>query len=150
MPPWKVNSEAVKIILPVPRAIICWPISRLITNCAFRLTSSTSSQKSSSCVAAGLRLMVPALFTRISGMMPSALSWSQNPFTALRSEKSTAWALNVRPRAVTAFSISLPDASSEALTPIILAPAPARASAMPKPIPRRHPVTRAVFPARLN
>jgi hypothetical protein len=47
-------------------------------------------------------------------------------------------------------STSLPELDNVALTPTISAPALARPTASPNPIPRLQPVTRAVWPSRLN
>ena len=126
------------------------PISRLSRNCADRLTSITSSHHSVGCSAAGWRLIVPALFTRISGTILSAASVSANPSNAALSEKSTAWPVKLRPIAVTARPTSLSSGFRLALTPIISAPACASASAMARPMPRFAPVTSAVFPERSN
>ena len=136
MPPWKLSSDAVKMIFPAPRATISLPNSRLKMNCAFKLTSMTLSQYSSGCSAAGLRRIVPALLTRMSTAGTSALTLAMNSYSASRSEKSQAYARQLRPVARTAASISLPSASSVALTPTMSAPASASATAIALPIPR--------------
>ena len=52
--------------------------------------------------------------------------------------------------AVTSFSTVLPEASRDAETPTMSAPASASPKAMDLPMPRLQPVTRAVLPDRLN
>ena len=76
------------MILPAPRSTIRFPISRLMTNCAFRLVSMTWSQYSSGCSAAGLRRIVPALFTRMSITGKSACARCRKVLTASRFPKS--------------------------------------------------------------
>ena len=56
----------------------------------------------------------------------------------------------MRPNPVTAFSMSDPDISNEAETPIISAPASAKPSAIAIPIPRLQPVTSAILPVKSN
>ena len=53
-PPWKVSNEAVKMIFPLPRAIIFAPMSRLSRNWALRFTSMTSNHISSGVLGGGL------------------------------------------------------------------------------------------------
>ena len=60
-----------KTIFPDRCSSIRAPSSRVSTNWAVRLTSSTASQSSSRWATAGLRRIVPALLTRISGVGPS-------------------------------------------------------------------------------
>ena len=80
----------------------------------------------------------------------SRFTRSINALSAPRSEKSQAYPMNSRPRSTISFSTSLPEASIEALTPTMSAPASANAWAMPRPMPRLHPVTSATLPSSLN
>ena len=136
------------MILPAPRASMSLPTSLASTNGAERFVSSTWSQSASLCSAAGARRMVPALLTSTSTVSTSSRSRPTNSRQAARSAKSHRNPRNVRPAARTARSTSLPSASSDALTPTTSAPASASATAMLRPMPRRHPVTSAVFPSR--
>src|SRR5450755_2200474 len=79
---------------------------------------------------------------------PRPVMSSAKACTAPGSAKSTAWASKLRPSAVTARSMSLPELSSDALTPMMSAPAAANAVAIANPIPRLAPVTTATLPVR--
>ena len=70
-PPWKLNMDAVKMILPAPRSTIGRASSRASTNCDVRFVCSTRRHCSSSCSSAGARAIVPALLTRMSTSSPS-------------------------------------------------------------------------------
>ena len=108
------------------------------------------SQYSSGCSAAGLRRIVPALLTRMSIRGTSRLICSMNRCSALRSEKSQAYPRKLRPVSRTRFVTGSSSPPSVALTPTMSAPASASPTAIASPIPRRQPVTSAVFPERLN
>src|SRR6185436_13848386 len=126
------------------------PIPRARTNGADRSTSSTWSQSSSPCSTAGARRMVPALLTRMSTGRSEAASVAASSVAACRSARSTRYGVNVRPSASTRRATSLPSGSRDALTPTMSAPAPASASVMARPMPRRQPVTTASRPVRSN
>src|SRR5690348_3926882 len=81
---------------------------------------------------------------------PSASSRSARARTAVRLARSTRWPRNVRPRRSTCRATALSDSSRAALTPMMSAPASARAQAIARPIPRRQPVTTATLPLRSN
>jgi hypothetical protein len=95
MPPWKLSSDAVKMILPYPRSSIPRAIAWVSTNWLDRLTSSTRSHASRGCTAAGARSIVPALLTRMSTRPPESRSASAS--TAARSAKSVAMPVNDLP-----------------------------------------------------
>ncbi len=80
----------------------------------------------------------------------SALTRPMKSYSASRSEKSQAYARQLRPVARTAVSNALPSASSVALTPTMSAPASANATAIALPMPRFAPVTSAVLPSSRN
>ena len=101
-----------KITLPVPRSTIVFPISRVSTNGAVRLIWRTESQMASPCSAAGTRMMVPALLTRMSTGRSAVATWKANSDTAVLSPRSTRKAENDRPAASTRPCTSLPAASS--------------------------------------
>ena len=79
MPPWKLSSDAVKTILPCPRATMPGADRPGQHERRVRLTSSTRSHASSRCSAAGARAMVPALLTRMSTGRPSAAEPRDQP-----------------------------------------------------------------------
>ena len=128
MPPWKLSSDAVKMILPARRSTIPRPSSRASTNGAVRFTSSMRSHVAVSKSTAGALAIEPALLTRMSIGGSLAASVPARSSTADRS----------------------PLASSCALTPTMSAPARASAWAIARPMPRRAPVTTARFPVRSN
>ena len=140
MPPWKLSSDAVKMILPWPRATIAPPTARVSANCALRLTWSTNSQSASGVFggrgAADRARVVDQDVHR--AFAPGEVR-AQSAYGLAGRRSRCGSPRRCGPAARTSFSTALPDSSSEALTPMMSAPAPASARAIARPMPRRAP-----------
>src|SRR5688572_3008259 len=137
------------IFPPALRASMCRPAARDRRNTLERFTSSTSSQSSSVCPAAGSRRMMPALLTRMSSWPNDAMASAIRRSAASRSPR---FAVNVAVRRPAAALISC--AASAGCVSLACsttsAPAAASAVAIPFPSPREAPVTSATLPSRRN
>ena len=148
MPPWKESIEAMLMILAVPcRASASRTKSWLRKNTALMLMPITSSQSFSVNFSKSSRRMMPAQFTRMSSRAENFFASVMTAGMDFRSPRLPVTTAHRRPSASTCWRVS---SAGRMSTATILAPASARASAMPCPRPRAAPVTRAVLPSSLK
>ncbi len=119
--------------------------SRASRNPAVRSVSMTDCHSSSLVSSSGLRMMVPALLTRMSMRSSPAMDL----FTAAASATSKG---RMRATVPASRSVAARDSSVAGSRPLRTssAPAPASAWAIAQPRPREAPVTSAIFPATLK
>ena len=140
--------EATLIILPPSCCLIyCFANAWLKKKTTFSLISMTVSQSASVTSTASQRLIIPALFTRISTLPYASNAPESTVSTAAVVDKSANTSVKLPPNASI---FSFVSAQERLPTPTTFAPASASATAIPCPNPVLAPVTTATFPSSLN